>query len=108
MTDDSGSFTTEGVQLLVIERATITQQPVSQTLNTGATLLLEVKATGNGTLSYQWFFNNKAIAGEVQSKLTLSEVTTQNAGNYRVSVKLTTPNGSQKVNSDTVLIRINE
>ena len=108
VTDDTGSFTTEGVQLLVIERATITQQPVSQTLNTGATLLLEVKATGNGTLSYQWFFNNKAIAGEVQSKLTLSEVTTQNAGNYRVSVKLATPNGSQKVNSDTVLIRINE
>src|SRR5439155_924000 len=42
---------------------TITTQPQSQTVNLGAAAQFNVAATGVGTLTYQWLFNGKPVAG---------------------------------------------
>jgi hypothetical protein len=64
----------------------ITAQPVSCTNNAGATATFTVEATGTAPLSYQWILNRTNLAGATDSSLTLTNVQSTNAGNYRVSV----------------------
>lgn len=64
---------------------TITTQPVSQAVASGSNATFTVVATGSG-LSYQWYKNDAAISGATSSTLTLSAVTSSNAGNYSVKV----------------------
>ena len=70
----------------------IATQPVAQSVANGATVIFTVGATGSGTLSYQWLKDGAAIAGANSSTLTVSSVTSANAGNY--SVKVTNATGS--------------
>jgi len=64
----------------------ITTQPVSQTLNVGATLTLTVAASGTSTLSYQWFKGEVAIDGATSATYTVPTTTTDDAGDYTVRV----------------------
>jgi hypothetical protein len=70
---------------------TITTQPVSQAVASGSNASFSVVATGSG-LTYQWYKNDAAISGATSSTLTLTAVTTLNAGNY--SVKVTNASGA--------------
>lgn len=65
---------------------TITQQPVSQSVPVGGTATFAVTAAGPGGLSYQWLFNGNPIASATQGTLTLTNVTTAQAGQYAVRV----------------------
>jgi hypothetical protein len=65
---------------------TILQQPQSQTVPLGTNATLWVSATGPTPLSYQWQFNEAAIAGATSTALTLTNVQTTSSGNYRVVV----------------------
>jgi parallel beta-helix repeat protein len=65
---------------------TINTQPQSQTVTVGGSAVFGVAAGGSAPLSYQWFFNNAASPGATSSSLTLSSVTTNQAGNYFVRV----------------------
>jgi hypothetical protein len=58
----------------------------------GQTRTLAVKATGNGTLRYQWKFNGVVLASVVSPTLTLNHITTNQSGVYSVTV--TDRNGS--------------
>lgn len=60
--------------------------PQTQTVTTGARVVLGVVASGGGPLAYQWRFNNVDILGETNVTLTLSSVTAGQAGNYSVRV----------------------
>ena len=71
---------------------TITAQPSAQAVAVGGNATFTVAATGSGTLSYQWLKDNVAISGATTNTLTLSGVTSANAGNY--SVKVTNAAGS--------------
>ena len=70
----------------------ITAQPAAQAVAVGANATFTVAATGSGTLTYQWLKDGVAIAGATSSTLTVSSVTSANAGNY--SVKVTNATGS--------------
>jgi len=52
----------------------------------GQTKTLSVTATGTGALKYQWKFNDTNLPSAVSSVLTLSKVTTNQAGTYSVMV----------------------
>ncbi|HEY0946205.1 MAG TPA: immunoglobulin domain-containing protein [Opitutaceae bacterium] len=69
----------------------ISTQPVSQTIAPGGSVTFKVTAAGDG-LSYQWLKNGVAIAGATSSTLTVSSLTTANAGDY--SVRVTNAAGS--------------
>jgi len=64
----------------------ISTQPQSQILAPGATLLLEVAAQGEGTLSYQWKKNGVDLAGANSASFELQDVASSDAGDYTVSV----------------------
>jgi hypothetical protein len=64
----------------------ITAQPVSLTNNIGTTATFTVEATGSAPLSYQWSLAGTDLAGATDSLLTLTNVQSTNAGNYRVLV----------------------
>jgi hypothetical protein len=70
----------------------ITTQPVSQTNSVGQTVQFSVAASGAPVLGYQWQFkgtnlvNGGGIAGATTTNLTISGITTNNAGNYTAVV----------------------
>ncbi len=75
------------VSVSVISPPIVSTPPQSQTLAEGAPLTLNVSAVGVG-LSYQWFFNEKAIPGPVgtASSLVIGAVKPSDAGVYSVVV----------------------
>lgn len=66
--------------------ASVTTPPQSQTVNSGATVSFTVSASGTPPLSYQWLTNGVDLAGATNQTLTLTNVTTANAGSYAVRV----------------------
>ena len=70
----------------------ITVQPTNQLAYIGNSATLSVTATGTAPLSYQWFFNGTAVGGASASSYTITGLTTNAAGGYKVAV--TNPYGS--------------
>ena len=64
----------------------ITQAPLAQTVIAGATVALNVTATGTPTPTYQWRKDGNALAGQTKPTLILTGVTAANAGSYTVVV----------------------
>jgi oxalate decarboxylase/phosphoglucose isomerase-like protein (cupin superfamily) len=65
----------------------------------GQTKTLSVTAAGLGTLKYQWKFNGTNLPSAIRSVLTLSKVTTNQAGTYSVAVS----NAAGSTNSTAIL-----
>ncbi|HEX2854974.1 MAG TPA: immunoglobulin domain-containing protein [Opitutaceae bacterium] len=63
----------------------IVQPPVSVALVVGQTALLNVVATGEGALIYQWFKDDAPVAGATNSTLSIN-VRLSSAGSYFVAV----------------------
>ena len=82
----AGSATSSNATLTVLEPPTIIQQPQSQTVYAGASVLLSVVASGEQPLSFQWRFNSVDISGAIDSVLVLTNVQSAQAGNYAVAV----------------------
>ncbi|PAW66211.1 MAG: hypothetical protein B9S34_08700 [Opitutia bacterium Tous-C1TDCM] len=64
---------------------TVSAQPASQSVGLGGSVTFSVTATGTG-LSYQWLFNNNAIAGATSASYSIAAVTAANAGAYAVRI----------------------
>jgi pectate disaccharide-lyase len=87
----AGSATSSNALLTVVvpppAPPTITAQPQSQTAVEGQTVSFTVAAGGTAPLSYQWYFNtNTPLADQTNTSLTLTGVTTNDAGVYSVLV----------------------
>jgi len=65
---------------------TITKQPESRIVPSGANVTLVVTANGRGPLSYQWRFNGRDIAGATNPSLVLTSVTPEQSGEYLAAV----------------------
>jgi hypothetical protein len=65
---------------------TIVAQPIGKTVQEGANVSFNVVATGVGSITYQWQFNEQNLAGAIGSTLTLNGVKLNTAGRYRVLV----------------------
>jgi len=86
VTNACGTVASANATLTVTPLTAITVQPVSQSICLGSAVTFSVTATGTPALTYQWFFNNVAIAGATNATLTIASVTVANGGNYTVVV----------------------
>ncbi len=64
----------------------IATQPAPKTVQEGANVSFNVVASGQGTLAYQWQFNEQNLPGAASSTLNLNGVKLNTAGRYRVLV----------------------
>jgi Immunoglobulin I-set domain len=78
----------------------ITEEPTNQIVPLGSPASFSVAATGMGTLSYQWYVNNKLIKGADTSVLNITNAQAANNGSYFVMVS----NALGAVTSSTALL----
>jgi alpha-tubulin suppressor-like RCC1 family protein len=65
----------------------ITAQPQSLVVNAGSNAIFSVTATNTASSSYQWYYNtNTALTSGTNATLLLSNVQTNQAGNYTVVI----------------------
>lgn len=64
----------------------ISQQPVSQTVNQNATVSFSVSASGTEPLTYQWRKNGENITGATLASLSIASAQLTDAGDYSVVV----------------------
>jgi hypothetical protein len=83
---------------------TITSQPQSQHVDAGNEGTLSVTADGVPPLSYQWFFNGKAITGATHSAYQIPNCQWGNSGDYSVIVSSI----SGSVASQTAVLTVHE
>jgi hypothetical protein len=58
-------------------------EPFSVTNGVGSTVSFSAHAVGSPPLGYQWFFKSGSLAGATNTTLTLTNVSTGQAGNYQ-------------------------
>jgi hypothetical protein len=88
--------------LTVMLPPAITAPPQNAAAVVGGNASFGVTATGGGILAYQWQFSGTNIAGATNNTLTLTGVTTAQAGYYRVVVS----NPVASVSSSPVLLTV--
>ena len=88
--------------LSVLHPPAVAQQPAGRTAPSGTTVTLSVGASGSNPMSYQWRRNGVNIPGATSPVLTLSNIQTNQVGNYRVLVS--NPVGSVLSNPATVTV----
>jgi hypothetical protein len=64
----------------------IVTQPAPKTVQEGANVSLNVVATGQGSIVYQWQFNEQNLPGATSATLNLNGVKLNTAGRYRVLI----------------------
>ncbi|HWA07856.1 MAG TPA: immunoglobulin domain-containing protein [Opitutaceae bacterium] len=89
--------------VIVVKAGTVaapafTTQPQSQTVNAGANVTFTAAASGSPT--YQWRKDGNAIGGATNATLTLTSVTSANAGTYSV---VATNSGGSATSNNAVL-----
>lgn len=101
-----GSITSAPAIVSISSPVTVTAQPVSKSVLAGQNATFSVTASGSGTLAYQWNKNNSPIsdggvfAGTGTSALSLTSVSSTDAGSYSVTVN----NGTSSTNSSVATL----
>jgi len=98
-TNDSGSYrcilTNSGnvapgvlssATLLILAPPVLTNPPLSQAVEPGATVTFSAGAAGSGPLYYRWQFQGTDLPGATNTSLSLTNVQSANQGEYRVIV----------------------
>ncbi|BDU74138.1 immunoglobulin domain-containing protein [Mesoterricola silvestris] len=85
----------------------ITSQPAGLTVVQGGAASFAVKATGNGTLGYQWRRGGAALAGATSAALSLPSVTGADAGSYDAVVTNTLNGTVTTATSAAALLQVN-
>jgi hypothetical protein len=81
-----GTLASAAAVLVVNPTTSITSQPTPAIHCVGSQAVFSVNAAGTGILNYQWKKNGVNIAGANSSTLTISNLTTADAGDYTVEV----------------------
>jgi|GEM_PF-3690942 len=116
-TSSAGSYTVEAfgtcgndsygpIALTVSSKPVITLQPVGATKCEGESHLLSVTATN--TAGYQWQKNNVDITGATGSTYSLSNVSLNDAGLYRVVIKGQGGCATQSLASANAEVKVNQ
>jgi len=83
----AGSVTSAPAAVLTVNVVPfVTAGPTNQTVVSGGNVNFSVGAGGTAPLNYQWRKNGGALAGKTNTTLSLTGVTTNDAGNYDVVV----------------------
>ena len=64
----------------------VSLEQTQSALTDGEELYLAAQTSGQEPFSFQWYFNNEAIEGEVYSSFSIPNITPANKGRYHVSV----------------------
>jgi hypothetical protein len=87
VTNTAGSTTSSSAVLTVEFPPYITLQPFDAVTNVGATVVLSTSAVGTPPPAYQWVYEQtNVLTGANGPTLTLSDIQTNQAGNYMVIV----------------------
>jgi hypothetical protein len=98
-----GSYSITGTVANAQQRAPIIlRQPPSQSTLAGGAVLLDVAASGEAPLSYQWLKDGSAVPGASSASLVLSNATRQDSGAYAVAVS--NPAGTAR--SSLAIVRV--
>src|SRR5262249_41116794 len=81
-----GMATSDVATVQIVFPPQITQPPSNRIAAAGTTVDLAVAATGTPPLAYQWWGSSGAILEATNTNLTLSNIQTNQAGNYFVVV----------------------
>ena len=111
ITNDFYEIITSAVATVTLVTApSITSQPAGESLKLGSNVTLQVTAAGTGPLAYQWrlngakLSNGSHVSGATNAALTLTNVTTNNAGNYVVVVTNAFASATSSVASVIVVV----
>ncbi|HYG25070.1 MAG TPA: LamG-like jellyroll fold domain-containing protein [Verrucomicrobiae bacterium] len=74
------------VTVLALTAPNVTEDPQSQSVFAHSTVTFNGAASGTPPLSYQWTLNGSAIQGKTNETLTLTGVSSADAGSYRLLV----------------------
>lgn len=86
VTNAAGSALSETVVLTVLLPPSISIQPRSQAVFTGSPFVLVVVASGDGPISYQWWFNDTELRDATNATLDATAPMTTGTNSYRVVV----------------------
>ena len=96
------SDSTTSTSSSTVSAPTISTQPTSVTVTAGSAATFSVTATGDGTLTYQWYKSSTAISGATSATYTISSAATSDAGSYYVTVT----NSGGTTTSSTVTLTV--
>jgi uncharacterized repeat protein (TIGR03803 family) len=106
VSDASTNVTTAEATLSVDDLLIFATQPLSQTVGTGSTVTFTATAYGASPLVFQWYFNQSPVgppfSGSNVASYTLTDVGTNQAGNYGVQVY----NGSGSLRSSNAVLTV--
>ncbi len=103
VSNSTGTVNSNVASLTVIPvNPTITAIPLPTTVASGGKLSLSVQASGQGTLTYQWYNGATAITGATSATYTVASAQTADAGNY--TVVITNANGSVTSSAVPVIV----
>ena len=103
MSNAVGSVTSSAAILSVNTPVSLSAQPVSRTVNPGATVSFSVAAAGTAPLTYQWRKDGQNITGANADSLSIASASSASAGTYDVLVS----NAAGSVTSNTATLEIN-
>jgi hypothetical protein len=86
------------------EKPSVVTPPASQTVIVGDIVTFTVDADGTTPLSYQWRLSGNPLTGATNASLTITGVTTNNAGDYTVFVS--NPFGSDTSGAATLTVLV--
>jgi uncharacterized repeat protein (TIGR03803 family) len=90
VSDATGSVTTSNATLTVNDLPIIATQPLSQSIGVGSNVTFSATAYGASPLVFQWYFGSSPVGspttGTNVSSYTLTDVQTNQSGNYSVQV----------------------
>jgi hypothetical protein len=78
---------TNCADLTVVLPPSIESQPASQVVYVDSNAVFSVSATANGTLTYQWRFNDVDLPGRISPTLTITGARTSDEGDYTVVIR---------------------
>jgi hypothetical protein len=103
VTDRAATINSSVATLDLAAGPSITSNPASQTLATGAPLTLSVSTAGSSGLTYQWYLNGTSIAGATGSTYSLANAGATDAGSYTVEIS----NGVATSTSSAATVTVN-
>ena len=86
ITNAYGSVTSGVAFLTVLYPPFIWVQPLNKYITSGSNATFTVGVDGTAPLSFQWQYNSTNLLGRTNAFLTISGVTTNNVGEYRVII----------------------
>jgi hypothetical protein len=104
VSDANSSKTSAAVYLGI--KPHLAAPPQDQSANPGAAVTFTVDAQSLWPLSYRWRKNGRALPGQTNSSLTLSNVQAGDAGQYSVTVSHYLPGGRYAINSSNAVLTV--